>query len=68
MASNSSALPNPLTPLAFLPPDVARQEEVARAVIAAVVGVSLPLFRIMCHRQLSLFSKGLAMGRVYVFE
>lgn len=34
------ALPNPLTPLAWLPPDTAVQLEVSRYLYSATVGVS----------------------------
>ncbi|KAF7335968.1 hypothetical protein MSAN_02310300 [Mycena sanguinolenta] len=36
--SNATQLPNPFTPLAFLPPDLATQFEVSRYLYAATLG------------------------------
>lgn len=39
-------LPNPLTPLAWLPPEIASQVEVARYLFSAVIGVRrVPIYK-----------------------
>ena len=41
MASNSIQLPNPLTPLAWLSPEIASQVEVAKYLFSAMIGVNV---------------------------
>lgn len=43
MATPQIALPNPLTPLAWLPPDIAGQLEASRYLYSATTGVSMSL-------------------------
>ena len=43
MSNITAPILNPDTPLAFLPPDIARQLEIYRYVVVAMLGVCVPL-------------------------
>ena len=67
MASNSIQLPNPLTPLAWLSPEIASQVEVAKYLFSAMIGVNV-ISRYIFRTSISFSLKGLVVGRAYVYS
>ncbi|KAF7351736.1 hypothetical protein MSAN_01606800 [Mycena sanguinolenta] len=55
--ADATELPNPFTPLAFLPPDLASQFEVTQYVFAATLGVNRPFFDLIATLNVYLYAK-----------
>ncbi|KAL4245208.1 hypothetical protein ABKN59_010259 [Abortiporus biennis] len=59
MSSNvtNTTLPNPFTPLAFLPPDIAHQVQVAQLLIMTVIGAWMWDYLMSLYEEYSMFAK-----------
>ncbi|KAI0783198.1 hypothetical protein C8Q75DRAFT_726448 [Abortiporus biennis] len=59
MSSNvtNTTLPNPFTPLAFLPPDIAHQVQVAQLLIMTVIGAWMWDYLMSLYEEYSMFTK-----------
>ncbi|KAL4245209.1 hypothetical protein ABKN59_010260 [Abortiporus biennis] len=53
----NTTLPNPLTPLAFLPPDIAHQVQVAQLLVMAVIGAWMWDYLMFLYEEYSMFIK-----------
>ncbi|KAI0783197.1 hypothetical protein C8Q75DRAFT_811017 [Abortiporus biennis] len=53
----NTTLPNPFTPLAFLPPDIAHQVQVAQLLVMAVIGAWMWDYLMFLYEEYSMFIK-----------
>ncbi|TCD71615.1 hypothetical protein EIP91_007362 [Steccherinum ochraceum] len=61
-------LPNPLTPMAWLPPDTAKQVEAAKLILAAIIGGWVWDVLMSLREEVKLFSRSIKLpGVVYMF-